>query len=142
MTWVEKDLTDHRVSNPPAMCRVANHQTRLPRATSTIFFYPASLFSIACFCYYAGHHKMWQQNLSEVLQSVVANGILYAILRHVVEGDTYRISHLLSITDDQIKRSNKRSHESYCMSQEQAEVFQDKVTRTLLEVYRLLNTLL
>jgi len=85
---------------------------------------------------------MWQQNLSEVLQSVVANGILYAILRHVVEGDTYRISHLLSITDDQIKRSNKRSHESYCMSQEQAEVFQDKVTRTLLEVYRLLNTLL
>ena len=30
MTWVEKD------HNPPAMCRVANHQTRLPRATSSL----------------------------------------------------------------------------------------------------------
>ena len=36
MAWVEKDHNDHRVSTPPAMCRVANHQTRLPRATSSL----------------------------------------------------------------------------------------------------------
>jgi len=36
MAWVEKDHNDHRVSTPPAMCRVDNHQTRLPRATSSL----------------------------------------------------------------------------------------------------------
>ena len=36
MAWVEKDHNDHRVSNPPAMGRVANHQARLPRATSSL----------------------------------------------------------------------------------------------------------
>ena len=36
MAWVEKDHNDHRVSTPPAMCRVTNHQTRLPRATFSL----------------------------------------------------------------------------------------------------------
>ena len=36
MVWFEKDHNDHLVSPPPAMCRVANHQTRLPRATSSL----------------------------------------------------------------------------------------------------------
>jgi len=36
MAWVEKDHNGHWVSTPPAMCRVANHQTRLPRATSSL----------------------------------------------------------------------------------------------------------
>jgi len=36
MAWVEKGCSDHVVSTPPAMCRVANHQTRLPRATSSL----------------------------------------------------------------------------------------------------------
>ena len=35
MVWVEKDLKDDLVSTP-CMCRVANHQTRLPRATSSL----------------------------------------------------------------------------------------------------------
>ena len=36
MAWVEKDLKDHLFSVPLAMCRVSNHQTRLPRATSSL----------------------------------------------------------------------------------------------------------
>ena len=36
MAWVEKDHSDHPVSTPLAMCRVANQQTRLPRATSSL----------------------------------------------------------------------------------------------------------
>ena len=36
MVWFEKDHNDHLVSPPPAMCRVANHQTRLPRATYSL----------------------------------------------------------------------------------------------------------
>ena len=36
MAWVEKDHNDHEVSTPPATCRVANHQSRLPRATSSL----------------------------------------------------------------------------------------------------------
>ena len=32
MAWVEKE----KGFNPPAMCRVVNHQTRLPRATSSL----------------------------------------------------------------------------------------------------------
>ena len=36
MAWVEKDHNDHRVSTPPAMGRVTNHKTRLPRATSSL----------------------------------------------------------------------------------------------------------
>ena len=36
MAWVEKDHSEHRVPNPPAMCRVTNQQTRLPRATSSL----------------------------------------------------------------------------------------------------------
>jgi len=35
MTWVEKDLNDHKFQ-PPAMCRVTNQQPRLPRATSSL----------------------------------------------------------------------------------------------------------
>ena len=35
MAWVEKDHNDHLISTP-AMCRVANHETRLPRATSSL----------------------------------------------------------------------------------------------------------
>ena len=33
MAWAEKDHNDHSVS---AVCRVTNHQTRLPRATSSL----------------------------------------------------------------------------------------------------------
>jgi len=33
--WVEKDHNDHQFQ-PPAMCRVTNQQTRLPRATSSL----------------------------------------------------------------------------------------------------------
>ena len=37
MAGAEKDHNDHLVSPPPpAMCRVTNHQTRLPRATSSL----------------------------------------------------------------------------------------------------------
>ena len=36
MAWVEKDHSEHPVSTPPAMGRVTNHQTRLPRATSSL----------------------------------------------------------------------------------------------------------
>ena len=36
MAWVEKDHSDHPVSTSPALCRVTNHQTRLPRATSSL----------------------------------------------------------------------------------------------------------
>ena len=36
MAWAEKDHSDHRVSTPPAICGVTNHQTRLPRATSSL----------------------------------------------------------------------------------------------------------
>ena len=36
MAWVEKDHNDHLVPTPPAMCRVVNHQTRPPRATSSL----------------------------------------------------------------------------------------------------------
>jgi len=35
MAWVEKDLNAHQIQ-PPAMCRVANDQPRLPRATSSL----------------------------------------------------------------------------------------------------------
>ena len=35
MAWVEKDYNDHQFQ-PPAMCRVTNQQTRLPRATSSL----------------------------------------------------------------------------------------------------------
>ena len=35
MAWVEKDYNDHQFQ-PPATCRVANQQTRLPRATSSL----------------------------------------------------------------------------------------------------------
>ena len=35
MAWVEKDHNDHQFQ-PPAMCRVTNHHTRLPRATSSL----------------------------------------------------------------------------------------------------------
>ena len=35
VAWVEKDHNDRRVSTPPAMFRVANHQTRMPRATGS-----------------------------------------------------------------------------------------------------------
>ena len=39
MAWVEKDHNDHRVSTP-RLCanhqRIANHQSRLPRATSSL----------------------------------------------------------------------------------------------------------
>ena len=39
MAWVEKDHNDHRVSTP-RLCanhqRIANHQSRLPRATSSV----------------------------------------------------------------------------------------------------------
>ena len=36
MAWVEKDHNGHLVSTPLLMCRVANHQIRLPRATSSL----------------------------------------------------------------------------------------------------------
>ena len=38
MAWVKKDHNNNVVSTHwrPAMCRVANHQTRLPRATSSL----------------------------------------------------------------------------------------------------------
>ena len=39
MAWVEKDHNDYRVSTPHAICRVTNHQTKLPRATSSLAFY-------------------------------------------------------------------------------------------------------
>ena len=35
MAWVENDHSDH-CFNPPAIGRVTNHQTRLPRATSSL----------------------------------------------------------------------------------------------------------
>jgi len=35
MAWVEKDRNDHQFQ-PPAMFRVTNHQTRLPRAISSL----------------------------------------------------------------------------------------------------------
>jgi len=35
MAWVEKDHSAHQFQ-PPAMCRVANQQPRLPRATSSL----------------------------------------------------------------------------------------------------------
>jgi len=35
MAWVEKDHNAHQFQ-PPAMCRVTNQQTRLPRATSSL----------------------------------------------------------------------------------------------------------
>jgi len=35
MVWVEKDHNAHQFQ-PPAMCRVANQQPRLPRATSSL----------------------------------------------------------------------------------------------------------
>ena len=35
MAWVEKAHSAHQFQ-PPAMCRVANQQTRLPRATSSL----------------------------------------------------------------------------------------------------------
>ena len=38
MAWVEKDRNDHWVSTPHYVCRVTNHQTRLPRATSSLDF--------------------------------------------------------------------------------------------------------
>jgi len=37
MAWVEKDHNDDLVSTSPAMCKVTNHQTRLPRATSSLY---------------------------------------------------------------------------------------------------------
>ena len=36
IAWVEKDHNDPPSFNPPAMCGVTNHQTRLPRATSSL----------------------------------------------------------------------------------------------------------
>ena len=36
VAWVEKAHNDRLLSTPPAMCRVANHQTRLPRATCSL----------------------------------------------------------------------------------------------------------
>ena len=36
MAWVEKGPQYSSSFNPPAMCRVANQQTRLPRATSSL----------------------------------------------------------------------------------------------------------
>ena len=35
MAWDEKDHSAHQFQ-PPAMCRAANHQPRLPRATSSL----------------------------------------------------------------------------------------------------------
>jgi len=35
MAWVKKDHSDDPVPTP-AVCRIANHQTRLPRATSSL----------------------------------------------------------------------------------------------------------
>lgn len=36
MAWVEKGLQRSLSFNPPDMGRVANHQTRLPKATSSL----------------------------------------------------------------------------------------------------------
>jgi len=36
MAWVEKDHNGHLVSTFSAVGRVVNHQTRLPRATSSL----------------------------------------------------------------------------------------------------------
>jgi len=56
MAWVEKDHIDQQVSTPPAMCRVINHQTRLPRATSSLALKAsrdgASTTSLGNLCHY------------------------------------------------------------------------------------------
>jgi len=62
MVWVEKDHNDHQLQ-PPAACRAANQQPRLPRATSSLAWNACrDGASTPPWATCSVHHHLWGKN--------------------------------------------------------------------------------
>ena len=108
MAWVGKDLKDHLVSfNPPAMFRVTNLQTRLPRTTSSLALYAsrdgASTASLGnpIQCTTGVLSRKLQQNLPLQVLSILQQPSLSGSLFHFLA--------ILDITQRQIFKRMSRA---------------------------------